>query len=112
MNYYTLDKDDDIIIDYVINSIIEEMCNKKEMHFQIKVMELCNDIDNKVKIQLNSFYKLNLIQKMIGTKFNNFIEKHLENIIDKIFFVLHKRYTINVINQTIYFEKNIELIKY
>jgi len=112
MNYYTLDKDDDIIIDNVINSIIEEICNKKEIYFQIKIMKLSNDIDNKVKNQFNSFYKLNLIQKMIGTKFDKFIKKHLEFIINNIFIALRKKYIINVIDNTVHFEKNVELLNY
>ena len=112
MNYHTLDKDDDCIMDYVSNTIIEEICNIKELQFKIKVLTLCDGIDNKVKNQLNSFYKLNLIQKMTGIKFNNFIEKYLECIIHKIFVVLYKRFTINVINNTIHFEKNIDIVGY
>lgn len=113
MNYQTLDKvDDDIIIDYVTSSIIDEICNIKELQFQIKVLKLCDNIYNKVKLQLNCFYKLNLIQKFTGIKFNNFIEKHLEIIVDKIFLILREKYTINVVDNIIYFDKNIDIVDY
>jgi alpha-D-ribose 1-methylphosphonate 5-triphosphate diphosphatase PhnM len=109
MNYFTLDNSDNMIIDFVSSAIIKGISNNNQLTFQIKIAELIDNIDNKVKKHLNSFYKLNFLQKMTGKKFNSFMEKNLKSIIDKICLSLGKKYYFNVENYIIYFEKKLIL---